>query len=200
MDPRLSALRRLLADPAANATLLAVGVAVIVTFVLLVTSLLIAAALPPTPRRASTRTTHKARLVSWLIIVSGIIAASVLWYDGTSSDTYCARTCHTMTPAAASWNESAHANVACVRCHERQGVKSIPYNLAVRTRCLMLEITRSDAKRLGVPEQRCLDCHTGLGTARIEGRDGEVFTHAEVWTNRSCESCHGVQGHVPAGE
>ncbi len=210
MDLRLAALRELIRDPSANYAAVAVAIAALVTFFLVVILALIAFV---TPARRSLRAegaegtdTGVSRLgvagtlLLSLIVVLGIGGAAGLWYQQTSSDTFCAQTCHSMEKAALSWSRSPHATVSCIRCHEDSGLASVPRNSAYR----LFYVYRQYASDgpvvpLAVPASRCLSCHTDLLDAKLIARNGDPFTHRVILTEgSSCRSCHRSQGHEPS--
>lgn len=206
MDLKLAALRELLRDPSANYTAIAVAIAALVTFSLAVILALIALVMParrglPTdeadPR--ATRLGVAGTLLLSLIVLLGIGGAAGLWYQQTSTDTFCANTCHSMQTAALSWTRSPHASVGCIRCHEDGGLANVPRNSAYRLFYVYRQYVDDGAVvPLAVPASRCLSCHNDLLDAKLIARNGDPFTHRSVLTQgSSCRSCHRSQGHEP---
>jgi len=246
MDLKLAAFRALLNDQSSNYTAVAVAVAALVTFGLVIVLALIATILPgrraakrgataggsdargatsgeamsathdeagsavldhrvegsvarrPPLRRRLRRGFAGAALVT-VIVVAGIIGAGALWYRGTSSDTYCAHSCHSMSKAALSWENSPHSAVPCTTCHESANRRAIPKNVITRLSYIYLQAIGGSARPDPVPSARCLACHTKVLDEHLTARNGETFTHREVLVETpACETCHDRQGHRSA--
>ncbi len=221
MQDRLDALRELIRLPQQNPQAVGVAIAIVVLLAIVLVLLLIAIALPgrraktpvpePEPEEASAdlgflaRLAHRRRLakrwesilVTLTILAIGLLAAGATWYHTTSSNEYCTRTCHAMSKPADNWRFSSHAEIDCVRCHEGPPWVSMPTALVARSRSLYYELTETSATPRPVPEEACLQCHEGLKTQTIVGRNGGLFTHGMVMSReRTCKTCHGAQGHV----
>ena len=214
MDLKLTALRALLRDPSGDYTAVAVAVAALVTLGLVVVLALIASVLPgrrapegddentgadastELPVRRRRRLGYAGAVVVTVIAVAGAIGAGTLWYRGTSSNDYCAQSCHPMSKAVLSWQDSPHAAVPCTRCHESSNRRAIPQIAATRLYYVYLQITGGSARANPVPSARCLACHTEVLDVRLTARNGEIFTHRSVIeATPSCATCHGQQGH-----
>ena len=207
MDLKLAALRELIRDPSTNYTAVAVAIASLVTFFLVVILALIAFVMPA---RKSVRTdevdTRATRLgvagtlLLSLIVLLGIGGAAGLWYQQTSSDMFCAQTCHSMQATAFSWARSPHATVSCISCHEDTGLANAPRNSAYRLFYVYRQyVDNGPIVPLAVPPSRCLRCHSDLLDATLIARNGDPFTHREALAGgSSCRSCHRSQGHEPA--
>ena len=97
------------------------------------------------------------------------------------------------------WRASAHAEVTCMRCHEGRPWISFPRAAVGRTYSLYLQVSGAEARVRPVPETICLDCHRTIRDYEIITLSGETFVHRDdLDDGRSCASCHGRQGHVPA--
>ncbi|TLM97933.1 MAG: hypothetical protein FDZ75_03495, partial [Actinobacteria bacterium] len=129
----------------------------------------------------------------FLIGLTGTFAAA---YGLTSSPQYCTSTCHSMDTPSSSWEQSAHANVSCVRCHEGRPWISAPQAIVLRMHDLSREFGYNDFRDLRVPSRNCLDCHARVLDVSLEARNGDPFTHRQVLDTRTrCNDCHGDQGH-----
>jgi hypothetical protein len=205
VDLKLAALRELLRDPSANYTAVAVAIAALVTFFLVVILALIALAMPKRRSLSVEETPSDGRLgilgvtLIAIIVVFGIAGAGALWYQQTSTDTFCAQTCHSMQKAALSWTQSPHSSVSCIRCHEDSGLSNVPRNSAYRLFYVYRQyVDDSHVVPLAVPASRCLSCHTDLLDTKLVARNGDPFTHRTVLADgASCRSCHRSQGHEP---
>ena len=227
MDPKLAAFRALLRDPSSNYTAVAVAIGALVTFGLVIVLVLIATILPgrrpkkldpsvdAPPEPGAPRDMHAdahripsgprrrlscaGALLVGAIVAAGVIGASTLWYRGTSTDAYCAATCHAMSKAVLSWRNSPHSAVPCVRCHESASPRAIPHNATMRLYFVYLQFTGAPARSDIVPSSRCVTCHTSVLDAKLIARNGEPFTHREALVaTPSCGTCHGQQGHQPS--
>jgi len=206
VELKLAALRELIRDPSANYTAVAVAIAALVTFFLVVILALIALVMPARrSARAGESDASAPRLgvagtlLLSLIVLLGISGAAGLWYQQTSTDTFCAQTCHSMQKAALSWARSPHESVSCIRCHEDSGLASVPRNSAYRLFYVYRQyVDNGPVVPLAVPASRCLSCHNDLLDAKLIARNGDPFTHREVLAEgSSCRSCHRSQGHEP---
>jgi hypothetical protein len=201
------ALRTLIQDPSSNFAATGTAIAIVVLAVIILVLLLIAAVVPS--RRdshpASDATPGRRRLsrlgawgVGMLIVAIGAIISDAAWYQITSPTEYCTSTCHAMAKPAATWAESAHTSVPCIRCHEGEKWSSFPVGVASRARSMYYQITGVKARRRIVPAEICLSCHIGLLDTRMTARNGEGFYHRQLIGKRTdCSGCHGAQGHVP---
>ncbi len=204
MDLKFAALQELLRDPSANYTAVAVAIAALVTFFLVVILALIAVVMPTRRRvRIDEADTDHARigiagtLLISAVVVFGISGAAGLWYQQTSTDAFCAQTCHSMQKPALSWVRSPHASVSCIRCHEDAGLANVPRNSAYRLFYVYREfVNNGPVVPLAVPASRCLSCHNDLLDAPLIARNGDPFTHRTILADgSSCRSCHRSQGH-----
>jgi len=206
VDPRLSALAKLLENPSSNYTAVAVMIAALVTLVLTIILALIAAVMPKYRRGKTTESSAPRRLgvvgvlLIVLIVAAGVIGAAALWYQQTSTNEFCAQTCHSMQAATTSWSKSPHNTISCIRCHEDSNVSAIPRNAAYRLYYIYREyVNPGPIVPLAVPASRCLSCHQDIADAQLVARNGSRFTHrATIQAGISCRSCHRSQGHEPA--
>lgn len=218
MAALLQSLRDVFSNPTSSFTATAIVVAIVIVFVLAVVLVLIAIALPSQPKRrapesrkpesapgqtgAASRRTLSPKGCAALagLLAIGVAVSTAVWYESTSTNRYCTSVCHDMAAPAASWRASTHSNVPCVRCHEGQPWRSLPAAMVSRTRSLLLEVTGAKPRRHDrVPSSLCLECHALVMEQTLTGLNGETFTHREFPTTKSCEDCHGAQGHLVHG-
>lgn len=210
MSERIAALRELLENPTSNPAALGAAVAIIVLLVVVLALILIVLALPDRqedqsdeedepgalpPKRPKASPFINA-LSAWILAVTTLVLAVVIFYESTSSDEYCSNTCHAMAKPAATHGASAHKDIACIRCHEGRTWQSMWTGLASRARSIYLQY--SDARPAGarVPEGRCLECHRAAMGIELTARNGEQFRHRGLPdAGAGCKKCHGAQGH-----
>ncbi|TLM97255.1 MAG: hypothetical protein FDZ75_04975 [Actinobacteria bacterium] len=211
MQAWLDSLRTLVRDPSSNFAALGTLITIVVILVIVLVLVMVAFSLPvrtgQTVGESATQATPRARranrAVAWLtglaIFVIGLGAAAALWYQATSSNEYCTRTCHAMAEPSRTWEASPHASVSCVRCHEGVAWTSMGTGLYRRSRSIYYQISGRRAPRTTVPQTICLSCHEGLLDDTLTARNGEQFRHRDiVEPDTDCASCHGPQGHEPA--
>lgn len=202
-------LAQLFEDPAQNAAAIGTGVAVVVVFTLIIVLLLVALALPSTRvvvahKKGSSDSPARRRMPTWLTIlaVAGFVVALaagavVLWYEDTSTNEYCTKTCHAMAVPAETWTISSHSDVDCVRCHEGRKWESFPRGVALRIDSLYMQWTDAAPRGRKIPNSTCLSCHESVLSRTVTGRNGEDFKHSSIDNERtSCATCHGPQGHT----
>lgn len=123
----------------------------------------------------------------------------------TSRPEFC-RSCHNMEPYYASWQESSHKDVSCVKCHFPPGVGEKVRGKMLGLVQLAKYVTSSEGPRPAaeIPDASCLrsGCHeTRLLSGRVEFR-GIAFDHRPHLEEQRrgkklrCTSCHSqiVQG------
>lgn len=200
MNLKLQALRSLLIDPSSNYVAVAAALAAVVVLVLIFVFAAVALILPGKRTSEGARPMHVgARALIAGLVVLGLALATSIWYQTTSSDEYCATTCHAMARSATSWAKSPHGSVSCVRCHEGSGVAALPETVSSRVMDLYLNAFGLKSSSRSVPADRCLDCHSTVLDMPLTARNGESFLHRDVLSDGTpCVSCHGDQGHVPA--
>lgn len=206
MQKWTESIQRLFEDPSRNASAVTAAVAIVVVLVLIIVLVLVAFAMPAAGRSDSRGpAAPRRRLPRWAAMAVGLglgliiaSAAVTLWYAGTSSNQYCARTCHSMAGPAESWTLSAHSDVECIRCHEGRRWSSMPRGVASRAYSLYLELSDATPRGSRVPESRCLECHSHAVASALTARNGETFLHDEALAeDPDCVRCHGAQGHEP---
>lgn len=214
MNERLTALRDLLENPSSNPAALGAGLAIVVVIVVVVALILIVLALPSRPREdyetpgseeepGSALPPKRERTPSWVgafaawvLGVTALVLSVVVFYESTSPNTYCTRTCHAMAEPAATHAASAHEEIDCIRCHEGRKWETLWGGLASRGYSIYLQYSGARPKVTEISDNRCLECHTAAMSIELTARNGESFRHRELpRSGRGCERCHGAQGH-----
>lgn len=224
IDQLFTGFERLAANPSANIAALATAIAIIVLAVLIVVLLLLALALPSMGRKKRRRkkgtapkatgarkqpavavkrrqpppADARATAAAFAVFLVGLTGTFAAAYQMTSTTAYCTATCHSMDEASNTWEQSAHTNVGCVRCHEGRPWISAPSAIVLRLHDLSREFGYNDFRDLRVPNRNCLDCHSRVLDVSLEARNGEPFTHRQILDEATrCNDCHDEQGHVP---
>lgn len=149
-----------------------------------------AAAPEPRGRVSRAMTSSSAIVVLVVLVVLGT-------YLATSTDRYCANTCHASAAAVAAAVEADHA--ACTSCHEA-GIINVLANTASRGRMLVRSAMGASPEEtnLAVGSGACLRCHREIAEHVITSeRTGVVMSHAEVVAGGPpCSTCHAHAGHA----
>ena len=136
-------------------------------------------------------------LTSSAMIITLVVLAIVGAYVATSTDAYCAKTCHVSSSAAKSGLEIDHA--ACVSCHGTGGVMGVFANVSDRLRMLWAYgIGRSPNRTtVAVDSYVCLRCHRNVRSEIVTSAAGVAMSHKEVIEGGlPCSECHAASGHV----
>lgn len=141
-------------------------------------------------------------LASFVLFLTVMVAVAG-WY--TSRSEFC-NSCHIMEPYYVSWQESSHADVACIKCHFAPGFAEKVRGKMLGLVQLAKYLTKSEGPRPAaeIPDASCLrsGCHeTRLLSGKVEFR-GVPFDHQPHLNQLRrgkqlrCTSCHSqmVQG------
>ena len=100
-------------------------------------------------------------LLAFLIFV----AASFAFAAYTERSSFCVSACHEMDPYGRSWQQSAHKEVACVKCHIKPGLFALVKAKGSALREVYVHFTRQDKAPIAVtqniPDSTCQEsgCH-----------------------------------------
>ncbi len=129
----------------------------------------------------------------------GIMVAVALLgtYAATSTNVYCAETCHGTTDASTSWRDAGHTT--CRACHEQGLVGGFFGNSASRLRMVVAQVSGTQPKPgAGAPvaSAACLRCHGAIRKGVAETTRGVKVSHAEILSaGLPCTDCHSEAGH-----
>jgi len=126
-----------------------------------------------------------------------LIVAFVGGYVATSTNSYCAGSCHRGTHAVTSADEASHAR--CTSCHEVGGIFGVPANLVSRGRMMYVAATEGMPRTLTsvVDSRPCLSCHREIGEESTVSAAGLKMSHkAVIEAGRPCVQCHEASGHT----
>lgn len=151
---------------------------------------------PKTGRRPLLSPRTARILGTWGVAVLMLVALLSAYYI-TSSDSYCATTCHVNLGTVAKAHELGHAS--CVSCHERRGVSAIVPNIARRVSMAIGQVLGATPSGAIVDSGACVACHRKDITRTTTSNDGLKMSHVEVEAaGLTCTSCHSVTGHSRA--
>ncbi|MDH4140901.1 MAG: hypothetical protein OEV43_10080 [Coriobacteriia bacterium] len=160
--------------------------------------------LPPVELTAEERERLEARskrrrLTSWIVVAILVLAALVSGYILTSTQSFCAESCHAETDVVFSNVGDAHAGVRCVDCHEDPPAFGVLGALSARTRYVITSVTGGAPEGpASVGSSRCVRCHESIETETFEDLDrGVKVSHLEILAaGMSCQDCHPRVGHL----
>lgn len=204
----LQAIADLIRNPTSNLTAAAFGLAIVVLLGLIILLLVLALYVPggrkgilsPESRVAGepvSRRPRGIRIPLWLAVIVTVLSITAA-YGTTSVSSFCTDVCHEMSSAADSWEQSAHADVACVRCHEGRLVLSAPSGAVLRTYSGIARLVDVGADRVSeMPMSRCLGCHKAIRTGTFVSEEGVRMVHEHVIeAGAPCTVCHNGVAHV----
>lgn len=212
MDRYIDQLRMLVQDPTSNLVAAAVGVSIVaLVLLILVLGLLYFAVTPhaqqpvkrrrrrPTPEEIAAKELRqkRARRTFWIVVISGLLLSTVSLLAVTSSNRFCASTCHEMTSSSDSWKTSTHAKVSCVRCHEGTLPGAVITGPSSRIASTYYAISGASAAGVAVPSTRCISCHREILEKTVTGQQAVAMSHKEpLAAGATCGDCHALQGHT----
>jgi len=129
-----------------------------------------------------------------------LYALYMVTYYATSLPKQFCVTCHYLRPYVESWQESAHAGVNCMHCHEMRGFVGKLHSKARGLNYVYQHITGQYTVPVQgiVFEQNCIGCHLS-DYRRFQGApilNNENADHYNIIRgNRSCLECHRGTGH-----
>lgn len=153
------------------------------------------------------RTRGRTRVaIAIVVVVLGVFLFGWLLDYVTASPALCS-SCHEMAPRAESWEQSAHAHVSCVECHqEPHPWYAVPQRLVGRAGILVRDVTShmagdyddpvdaSQSADSPIADETCLQCHDADRKATSGYRI--IIDHVEhAKLNGSCVSCHVRTAH-----
>lgn len=136
-------------------------------------------------------------LASGFLLAMGAIAVGVV--NATSQPEFCG-SCHEMQPQYASWQESSHRNVDCIRCHVEPGVGNLIKHKLGAVVQVYEHFTGTYPQPIKLKEELpasiCLQCHSSVATGT-----GSKFPHPpHLQANLNCATCHAGLVHGAAKE
>lgn len=209
MQEYLDQLADIIANPTSNlvvAALLLAAVTLVVLILILVALVFLIpsrrsgedddAVEPTTPKSSRARRDPLPRkLQVWLFVGVAFVTLATA-YGATSSNDYCANTCHVMAPSVTSWDAAPHRDISCIRCHEGRLVLSLPDATVSRLRQVSAEIAGRAPVSAVVSSRVCLGCHADRLEGSIETSAGIRVRHAEpLDAGMSCDTCHAAVAH-----
>lgn len=145
-------------------------------------------AFPVAGRRLSTR-------ISFWIAVALLLLGTTAMYATTSSDAYCASSCHSMTSASDTHRRASHAKVSCAECHESGVLDAVPKRL----RMVALSAISSRPEASPIDSRRCESCHDEVLDGVVTSGSIRVSHEQIAEGGAPCTSCHADIGHGADG-
>ncbi len=153
-----------------------------------------AAAARPKPKPV--RHPSQKPLVGTPVLIAFAVILVVSAYAATSTDAYCAQTCHRGTAAVKTADKADHAS--CTSCHERHVVTGFVGNSVSRLRMVALQGTSGNRLGVSAPvdSSACLHCHRSIRRGTTVSSSGTKMSHSEVMAaGQPCTQCHVGSGH-----
>ena len=132
-------------------------------------------------------------VITWAIILL-TLGAMFSAYFITSTNAYCAKTCHVNQVSVLEADGLMHAN--CVACHERPGLSAVPQNIVRRAAMVVAQLMGRSPQGAIVDSLSCANCHQKVIHFETFSADGIKMSHAEPYVaGATCTSCHAKTGH-----
>lgn len=158
------------------------------------------------------RRLRRLRKPALLVGIPVVVFIAVLWIAVayTQRSSFCAHACHEMEPYAATWEDSAHKNVACVRCHTQPGVLGFVDAQVQGLRELYVHIRGEEKTPIvyteHMPNSTCTaaGCHSAqpltnpidLHSATAPAAPAVTFSHGAHAMVPLCVDCHSQVVHT----
>lgn len=135
------------------------------------------------------------------ILISGFLLFVLIGTAGaiklTMSPEFCSK-CHVMAPEYATWEASAHAQVACVDCHIKPGLGNLIIHKIAAIKELVLYATNTYERPIKMSEQLddgiCVSCHSK--NRKITPSGDLIVPHEKhAAKNVHCVECHSGVAH-----
>ena len=149
------------------------------------------------------------RLAIVLAVVAVVfVAASLAAAAYTERDSFCEHACHEMEPYGATWEASAHHDIACVHCHIRPGAVQFVKAKGSALREVWVhfsgDVKAPIAVTKHIPDATCTtgDCHPAGSVKdplvlRAAGTAPPVpFSHKQHEDGTLCIGCHSQVVHT----
>lgn len=212
MSELMNNISQILRNPSSNLVAATIGVGIVVVIAIIIVLVLVSLALPNTRKKRRKKQSSKVQretkarrrmVLTWTLIglALGILAAALMTFALTSRSSFCADACHAMSDPANSWEESTHASVACVRCHEGLPVLSTWNGMTGRIRSLLRAMDTGGLSGTHVSSHICLDCHSNVMREVLLTDHAVHVSHLEIIEGGGdCGDCHPRRGHTDTVE
>ncbi len=139
--------------------------------------------------------------IATLVVLGVVVIALLPAAIATVYTPDCGR-CH--TEEAKAQEESAHAKVTCLACHEGStGARRFAFR-ATFIYGMSLKVIPLSTAQANVANATCSSCHpantTGKGETGMVTGNGLTIAHAVCTKGQQCTSCHGGMGHLVKGQ
>ena len=127
-------------------------------------------------------------LIALLLCVSLILTASVTTKSTTEKETKTCGNCHQMQPQLYTWQESAHKQIPCTKCHPDSSLLS----MFLRNRTDDRAVIKVEKF---IKDDVCMDCHTANRT--VTPPNSLIISHSLHMTKGvDCVDCHRDVAHA----
>jgi len=133
------------------------------------------------------------KLYIWAGVLVALVVVMVGVLEVTSTPAFC-RSCHEVEPSVVGWEESAHADVSCLKCHAGDGVIGYLQTKIGGLREVVVHVSDKPENEdlMGeVEAKKCLNCHE-------DEWDDETFMAEHPSKDAPCAACHRESFHTNA--
>ncbi len=141
-------------------------------------------------------------VVIGLVAVIVLVVAAFAAAQYTEDDGFCGTACHEMNPYFATWQQSQHSDVNCVRCHIQPGTIQLIKAKTSALREVWVHFTGQVKAPIAVtrhiPNSTCLSCHApgkGVDPIKLPGVSTVAFSHRAHAAVSNCIDCHSQVVH-----
>jgi hypothetical protein len=143
-----------------------------------------------------TRASNAIRIAVW--VLAGLVVLVTLVLGVTAAALPGCTSCHSQATFVAQTAQSAHADVACVRCHVEAGPAArFSYAYHVIFGMGLRVAPTGTGPIAGVTNATCLSCHQAVMT-RVVVANGLSIEHSKCSKGRLCTDCHSTTAHGTA--
>jgi c(7)-type cytochrome triheme protein len=152
-------------------------------------------------RRIWASRTGKVLVILGLALVV-LAAASLAAAAYTERSSFCMTACHEMEPYGRTWQQSAHSDIACVRCHIKPGAVEFVEAKASALREVYVHVTGQVKAPIAVtehiPNETCTasDCHPSGAVKDPVALGAVPFSHEQHAKVPLCIDCHSQVVHT----
>jgi hypothetical protein len=130
-------------------------------------------------------------LAGLVLLLAVVLGATAVTLPGCSA-------CHDSKAFVTQTQQSAHASIACARCHVQPGAaQRVVYAYHLVFGMTLRVAPTGSGPVAGIPDTTCLSCHQVVMTKIITAK-GLTIDHAKCSKGRLCTDCHSETAHGTA--